>query len=248
MQQTKAPRTAACGRILFDALAAELDVGPRSDPMNQKIQKWSRWLDAIKQQLHDVMRSRVVFNDTFRVIVENPALPRNSLVYHHLRAWYGDHAIMAVRRQLKVDRSAISLLRLLEEIEAHAAIFTRRRWLDSWGDWADRPIARESWHRFVGDDAAALPASLVRSDIDALKRAAEAVERFADKRVAHHDRGKVPDSPTYDQLNESLDLLDRMFCKYYRLVTGKALTSTTPTIAYNWMKAFSVAWLPADQE
>ncbi len=185
--------------------------------MKNKRLKWERWLEVIRQQLHAVMRSRLILRETFALIRANPQLPPSSLIYHHLRVWYGDHAIMALRRQIKDSQQSISFVRLLRDIQANAALLT---------DGQGR----------------ALPPQEVDADIQLLCLAAASCERFADKRVAHHDRGKAPSSPSYDELDRALDALDALFRKYYLRVTGKALVSTTPSIAFNWQKAFEHAW------
>ncbi len=187
--------------------------------MKQKLQKWERWLEAIRLQLQAVMRSRFILRETFALIRDNPSLPPSSFIYHHLRVWYGDHAIMALRRQVKEDRQSISLVRLLRDIEANAALLS---------DGHGKPL--------LGTKVAA--------DIHRLATVTASCERFADKRVAHHDRGKAPASPSYDELDAGLDELDTLFRKYYLLVTGKAMHSTTPFIAFNWQKAFEHAWKP----
>jgi hypothetical protein len=210
--------------------------------MRQKREKWIRWLERIKQQLHAVMESRHVFEETFRLIRENPALPRESLIYLHLRIWYGDHAVMAVRRQIKNDPSAISLLRLLLDVQGSAHVITREEWLAAWDDWRDDPIAVKSWDGVAGPGALALDPAIVAADIALLRQTAADIERFADKRVAQHDAGREPDPPTYDQLNACLDRLDELFRKYYRLDAGKSLLIKTPSIAYNWMRAYEHPW------
>lgn len=185
--------------------------------MRHKLQKWERWLETIRQQLHAVMRSRLILRQTFALIRNNPQLPPSSLIYHELRVWYGDYAIMALRRQVKDNQKSISFVRLLRDIEANAALLS-----DS--------------------DGKPLRGTKVAGDIHRLATVTASCERFADKRVAHHDRGKAPASPSYDELDAGLDVLDELFREYYLRVTGKALLSTTPSIAFNWQKVFEHAW------
>ena len=46
--------------------------------------------------------------------------------------------------------------------------------------------------------------------MDTLKKAAEACEEFADKRIAHRDKRDPKVVPTYDQLDNCIKLLDKM--------------------------------------
>lgn len=186
--------------------------------MNPKLHKWERWLNAIRGELTEIMRSRLVFREIFDLIQSNPELPSSSLVYFHLRAWYGDHAIMALRRQLKDGQQSISFLGLLQDIHENTTLVP---------DHQGRVLSAQDVH----------------ADIQRLREAAESCEPFADKRIAHYDQGQAPKSPSYDELDAALDALDELFCKYLLLVTGEQLTSSTPSIAYNWCKVFQHAWM-----
>ncbi|MFH1108469.1 MAG: hypothetical protein V1790_04625, partial [Planctomycetota bacterium] len=108
-----------CGQVVRPA--AQTQVWSHHT-MNQIRQKWERWLEDIRQQLHAVMRSRLVLRETFALIRDNPNLPPSSLIYHHLRAWYGDHAIMALRRQIKDSRQSTSFVRLLNDIQPESCV------------------------------------------------------------------------------------------------------------------------------
>ncbi len=212
--------------------------------MSSKIDKWARWLEVIKQQTYAVMERRHIYKETTRVLSANPALPKTSAFYTWLHTSYADSVVMTVRRQIKSGAQSISLVRLLEEIEVDAKELSRTRWRALYEGTVLEGFADRHFDDLAGKHSEHVRAELVHADCERFKSAVGSIETWADKRIAHFDRGDPPQAPTFDDLDRALDSLDKLLRKYYLLVTGDAIAFTTPVIQHNWKKVFELAWLP----
>ena len=48
----------------------------------------------------------------------------------------------------------------------------------------------------------------------------------------------------FDELDDAMDTIDRLFCKYYLLLTALGKQSAFATRQYDWMEALHEAWVP----
>jgi hypothetical protein len=151
---------------------------------------------------------------------------------------------MAVRRQLKVSKDAISLTRLMTEIADDPHLINRDYWIGLFKGYPIEPLAGEMFDRTFGEGAKHLDPATVTDDLASLRVLAQGVETWGDKRVAHHDAGPEPVTPTFAELDQTLDAISELLKKYYAFVTADAIAYTTPTIQHNWKRVFDLAWAP----
>ena len=212
--------------------------------MSSKIDKWRRWLGEIKQQVYSVMQSRHVYNETVAIIHANKSLPKTSVFYGQLQVWYADSVIMAIRRQAKIDRQAISLARLMDEMRENPELISREYWTDLCKGYVVEEFSDRMFDHLAGRGAKHVDPTVVEADLVRFRNSLRSCERWADKRVAHFDAGKAPKPPTFGELDEALESLDEMLKKYFNLVTADAIAFTTPEIQYNWKRIFEHPWMP----
>ena len=86
---------------------------------------------------------------------------------------------------------------------------------------------------------------MVKDDIDKLKKAAEVCEDFADKRIAHWDKGEPSIIPKFGELDDCIKLLDQTYVKYHLLFFAEGTNTLMPTYQYEWKKIFREPWLKA---
>ena len=75
------------------------------------------------------------------------------------------------------------------------------------------------------------------------KKAAKTCEEFADKRIAHRDKREPKVIPTYDQLDDCIDLLDSLYVKYHLLFFAEGMITLYPEPQYDWKSIFYQPWL-----
>jgi hypothetical protein len=215
-----------------------------SDQMSSKRQKWERWLKEIRHQVYSAMESRLVYRQTSQIIWANDTLPKESAFYGRMQLWYAESSLMAVRRQTKIDPQAISLARLLNEIQREPSLINRAHYTGLYKGYATEHLAEGMFDRIAGAGSAAIDPARVAADLAKLQQVARSCETFADKRIAHFDRGNAPKPPTYQDLDDALDLIGELLQKYNSIVLAEDIAFTTPVIQHNWKKIFELAWAP----
>jgi hypothetical protein len=89
----------------------------RNLDMQQKIEKWQRWINRICDQVTMLMTYRI-YNARYLIIVNaNPDLPPSNGFLTYFRAIYAEGAAMGIRRQAASHPDSISLRRLLDELD-----------------------------------------------------------------------------------------------------------------------------------
>jgi hypothetical protein len=149
----------------------------------------------------------------------NEELPKHdgSIVNGAMTRWYVDASAAAVRRIAGVrSQDKQSMVRLLTLV---------------------RKDLTENPHLNRGVEL-----SQIDADIETLKSETALITRWADESVAHMGR-TLSVNPTFDQLDEAIDLLGEMLKKYYLLITGGYLASVQPAIQDDWRAPFRQSWL-----
>jgi hypothetical protein len=233
-------------RVPMNLTRRHADMLPLTEdgPLTSKREKWVRWLEEIKQQVYSAMESRLIYRETSEIIQANITLPKESAFYGRLQLWYAESALMAVRRQAKIDSQAISLARLMREIQQSPELINREYWVSLFKGYVIEDLADGMFDRIAGVGAAHIDPIGVEKDLADLRQLVATCETWADKRVAHFDTGHAPKPPTYQELDDALDVIGRMLQKYHNMVTADAIAYTTPQILHNWKRVFEHAWLP----
>ena len=84
---------------------------------------------------------------------------------------------------------------------------------------------------------------MVNSDLRELSRTASKVEDFADRFIAHHDKRRSKELPTFNEVDACLDVLDKLYVKYHLIFHASSMDSLMPTYQYDWQEIFEVPWL-----
>jgi hypothetical protein len=84
-------------------------------------------------------------------------------------------------------------------------------------------------------------------DLKRLKKDTARIRIFVDKWVAHCDlRRNMFKVPTHKQLNNTLQDIDELYCKYLMLITGQGMTTCKLILPYDWKEPLRHAWLTRD--
>jgi hypothetical protein len=90
-----------------------------------------------------------------------------------------------------------------------------------------------------------VPAREIRADRRALREATERIRKLVNKRVAHSDKpGSIRRPPTYADLDNAFDALDRLGAKYVNIATGSGWVTCKSQRQYDWYDVLTFAWLP----
>jgi hypothetical protein len=221
-----------------------------------KYDKWRRWLDGAEGEANGKITNEVVAMHARRVpwreitrLANNRDLPAPGAYWWE---WVVDCYVVtqsvAIRRQLDQGPNAVSLGRMLRELVDHPGIVTRELWLSSWrsDDEHDVRLANKQWdEHFAGtDDPDVLDPELPAADLQALVEGGHQMREYVNRHVAHMDGRGSKTLPTYNDIDDAIDLIGTIFRRYHGLMMAAAYTQLEPAFQDDWAAPLRTAWLP----
>ena len=165
--------------------------------MDQRFQKWEKWLETIRYEVMDLVRSKHIFWKLGDIVKNNPKIQKPNLFYKFAGDTYFAYGIMGIRRQIKPHRDSISFAGLLREMVETPCVLSRERFVALYERNAQFE-ANHDFSEFAREDAEHIDPDIVQQDLDRLKKLGREVEIFADKRIAHYDKQLVLCQPSVD--------------------------------------------------
>jgi hypothetical protein len=220
---------------------------------DEQFATWDRWLEHIKGEITRLVVNRHIFWEVQEIIKKNAKIQKPSSFYEWMANVYATDSAIGVRRLLDPDHKniSISLARLFTEIQGKPEVISRSRFLNLYKN-SDYPVemksfleksANQSFDKFAGEGKSYIDPSLVASDLSTIQEKAKNLHRYANKRIAHFDRGEFTELPTFNELNECLDSLESILKKYMLLFRAVAYTRVLPVWQYDWKAIFRESWI-----
>ena len=225
--------------------------------MDDRFNKWNKWIDMIRSEITDLSINRNIFWEVQDIIKNNPKIQKPSSFYEFLVHIYVASALMGIRRQVKIDENSISFARLQKEICHTPEILSRKRFFNLYkGSTVEKfakrmgstveKFASRDFDKFAGKIGNHVDPELIKLDFKELKSKAQKCEKYADRRVAHFDKQPMSNIPTFEDLDNCIDVLEKLLKKYYLLFRAGSLASILPVSQnkYDWKAIFKEAWIP----
>ena len=177
--------------------------------MSNKVAKWKKWIDLICHDCGNVMLSRDMFLDLHKMIEKNEKMHQSDYFHDYMKDTYVAHATMMIRKHAKTDKDSISLASLAKDI------------LDNKDQVKEIIISKD-----------------FSATIDHFTKCAKKIEAFADRVIAHRDRRAPSHTPTYNEVNEAIDSMDRLSVLCSLAVGGDCSETCKPTVQDGWLLIF----------
>ena len=239
--------------------------------ISPKLKKWRKWMKAIEKEIYGLVVDANMFWEVQDIIRENPRIQKPSAFYRYLGRTYLSHALSGLRRQIKPQKDSISFVGLLEDIAKNPEELSRSyyRSLCAYPDGPEMSqiemegreeleevgitgnsqlkdlIQMDDFAPYADASGEHVCPQMVKDDLNALKSAVEKHEEFADKRIAHWDKGEPDVVPTFGELDDCIKLLDKTYVKYHLLFYAESTDTLMPTYQYEWKTIFLEPWLKA---
>ena len=204
--------------------------------------KWVEWTEKIEIDLIAIVHNQQIFNYFINVVNANfKHIESNAGLFFcdFVRQCYGVQAALGIRRHTKTDGDSISLMRLLEQIKQCASQFTYDLYLEYYpiinGNESQKSIFQD-----FSDDGMIISGHKIENDIQELKKIGSEVTGLVDRILAHLDKRGLKEQVTYNNLEESINVFNKITCKYIRLILFAAQLSLEPVIQSDWTKIFSI--------
>lgn len=200
----------------------------------------------IDREIRNLVVDKHVFWEVQRIIGQNSRIHRPSAFYDLFVRAFASHAVAGIRRQIRPQKDSISLRGLLSEIIKHPKKLSRSYFRFLYRKSGVEELADRDFEKLCGSDQNYIDPEKVKADLEDLRIAGEPVEKFADRRVAHRDARDILKLPKFKNVNDCIDVLDRLCVKYHLVFLGKVVIGGTMlgTFQYDWTAIFREPWLP----
>lgn len=177
--------------------------------MSNKIAKWQKSIGLACLDCGNLMLSRRMFVDLHRMISANGPMQQEDYFHEYMRDTYVAHVFMSLRRHIKIHRDSISLSGVVLDM------------LENAGELANASNLGE-----------------LRAAYADFREKATKVEGFADRVVAHHDRSPPRHIPTYREIDEAIESMDRLAVQASLAAGGSYSDTCEPTVQGGWLNVF----------
>lgn len=211
--------------------------------------KWRRRLDRLSKDITDLYRKLQIYKELLSIARNNPKTLQPPAFFQWCRTNYIVAICVGIRRLSDSDFRSISLRRLLEELLVRHDVITRRSYRAFyWSKGLTSIDADRDFDRNVGQGKQTIPKRTVRMDICKLKKTEDRIRLYVNKRLAHHaPLHEIKKNPTYDDIENALEVFDELATKYYRLLTGAGLGTFYSTPNYDWRQVLQGPWMDKDR-
>ncbi len=214
------------------------------------VRKWRGRFDVIFRDIVDLHHRRYIFREVGRIFNNNMELQADDI----FREWMATNCLWAIaigiRRQADTSKDAISIARLLDELEDNAPHMTRQWFVRA---YVTKPPAnarlfqepaQRTFDQFAPRGGAHVAVRLIQADKRRLQRLARRVRLFVNRRLAHQSQRRLGRRPvTVREVHEALDEIGRLYQRYALLLNQAAPGAMEPIIQGDWQAPLRVPWI-----
>lgn len=220
---------------------------PGAEPEIEELrERWTRWLRRAYDDvvvLHDHQSS---WDELVDAVEGNAGIPSPNHVMDFIRELYGIVIAVGIRRQADKGDDVANLRRLIDDIARHPEAVTRDWFVTKYPSFLI-DVGHQTFDDFAGPGKPHVSPEVIRKDLATLGSVAAKVTRYVNKHLAHAADDSTGTIPTYQDLRTGLTTLDQLLKRYYLLVDGGGLMSSTPTKQFNFLLPLIVPWAPNDR-
>lgn len=209
---------------------------------HETFKRWGGTIMTIHASIEDAVLRRKIFRETVKVVNANPNIQRESAFWDWMGAAHVESMLMTIRRQVDQDRRSVSLHNLLTEIRDYPQALSRQNVLAMLPPEVHQ-FGNARFDLFVGEGCAHADTKVIADDLAALGRQTEVVRRYANKRVAHYDERGPTTIPTFEDLDDALDVILGLFRRYLAVLRCLDFAGD-PEFTHDWKVIFRQPWIP----
>jgi len=212
-------------------------------------QKWKGWLEKIANDLSWLLTSHDIFERVRNIVDSNKRIQSPDLFHRWIIDNYVARVAVGIGRLNDHDSRTISLHRLIKDISENLEAITRDYFVSRYTErMQNKGAGDHDFDTFAEKNSRLISRGRLNDDIDLLDEETRLVKDFRNRWIAHFDLNReIERMPTFGDVDKSLQVIDRIFCKYYLLVDGGGMTTTKPVVQFDWEEPLKYAWINDDQ-
>ncbi len=218
-----------------------------SAPHPKLRKRWRSWLPMMSTDLAHLLGRREIFWELQEIAKENSRILEHGAFFDWMCTNYVVTASIGIRSFTDQSKGVRSLWRMLFEMLEHPGVLSRSAHVALYKKAAISPhfdLANISFNNIAGKGRTSVSQQAIRTDLRALEDSSERVRRFVNKRIAHRTpQNELRRLPKFHELDQAMDTIDRIFCKYNLILTAKYMETAHATRQDNWKVVLYEAWI-----
>lgn len=208
--------------------------------------KWRKWLPDLATNLSEIIAKKEIFWELQEIAKENKNILKQPNFFEWMCQNYIDSVSIGIRKFTDHDRRSRSLWVMIFQILECPGIISRKSHVSHYTEKVHKEfdMGNITFDNVVGKNKPCLTQTQIKSDLKQLEDANERIKRFVNKRIAHFNTsGSIRRLPTFKELDNALDVIDKLFCKYNLLLTASGEESMHAERQVNWTEVLWDAWV-----
>ncbi len=215
--------------------------------MDPQIEKWRRWISRIVDDVQSLVWSVGIYSDVVSIVTGNPTINTGNRFYRWIARNYVHTSLMTIRRQLDCHRDAVSLIKLVSELEQNPDKADRAYHLTLYQPDL-RYIAESTFDNLAGAGRPEVQSKVFGNFRAQLEEKKSWLKEYTDRRIAHLDKAQeLTRIGTYGEISSTAECLRIITTRVFLLLEAKEL-EMNPTVQYDWKAIFRTKWIPDDNE
>ncbi len=207
----------------------------------KKRKEWASWIKTLESDFDEMSHRHEMFLDLIEIARSNskigsPGYFLDAIIFNHafvITVW--------IRKFVDTSKSSSLWMMLFEILERPGAL-SRSDFLAIFQK-EYRASAEGFFDEYAGLRCRKLSQTKIRSDLAALEKATDRMRKVANKMLVHFgDGGKVKKKPTWNEIKNALNVIEKLISKYKFLLTadGSPIRSTPQA---DWAQVLLVPWV-----
>jgi hypothetical protein len=208
---------------------------------------WLSLLKSIDDEVTALLRHQATWESFRKAVVNSKVATANPYFPMWVSELYSATVAIGIRRMVDDDDRTGSLVQLLQKMQAAPEKLTREWFIGG----VELPLAQDLDQTFTiyGDprQTGFFDPAVAREDLEKLRAISGRVRKYVNQHVAHAQRTRSADIPTYGDVHAVLDHLLELVHKYTLLLRHSDRVQGAPIIQEPWMRIFTQAWIQPEE-
>lgn len=204
---------------------------------------WVSLLMSIDDEVTALLRHQATWESFRKVVVNSKLAAANPYFPIWVSELYSATVAIGIRRMVDDDARTGSFVQLLQRMQAAPEKLTREWFIGG----VELPMAQRLDRTFTvyadPRQTGYFNPAVARADLEELRTISDRVRKYVNQHVAHAQRTRSADIPTYGDIHAVLDHLLVLIHKYTLLLRQSDRVQGPPVIQEPWMRIFTQAWI-----
>lgn len=205
------------------------------------------WLDELNKEAVGIFHQMGLFQKLNDVLQANTRLQAmDKTLIGGIKRAFTVELVISVGRMCDKNPPSMSLVQFLKELRKQDDYLTRKRHVQLYGPSTGLiDVGNATFDKLAGAGAERYGEDRFDADISELScvNPCKKVLDYRHQYIAHSDWKRERAFPTYGELFEAFEVIQKILKKYHLLLRAASVTGFVPTIQGDWSEVLTIPWI-----